>query len=265
MPLAASRCFLRWCNVLEGDVLLPTPSWVSYAPHARLAGRRITLVETDQRDHHRITPGALDDALARARREGADPRMLVVNTPSNPTGGMFAREDVEAIAMLVARAGHHHHQRRNLRGTGARLARACLARAILPEGCIVTGGLSKAFSAGGWRLGYAAIPPGEVGNRLMASLQALASEIWSSASTPVQQAAVTAYSAHPDLTTYVQSCARLHGYTTARLYETLSRLGLACPRPAGGFYLYPDFAPFREVLRRRGITTGEQLARCLLR
>ena len=251
-------------QLLEGDVLLPAPSWVSYAPHARLAGRHITLVETDAHDHHSITPGALDDALSQARREGADPRILILNTPSNPTGGMFAREDVEAVASWSREHGIviisdeiyaelAHGWREHI--TPAR---------FYPEGCIVTGGLSKAFSAGGWRLGYAAVLPGDAGKRLMASLQALASEIWSSASTPVQEAAITAYSDNAELAAYVQSCARLHGYTTSRLYETLVQAGLDCPRPAGGFYLYPDFAPYLEALRKRGITTGERLAHYLL-
>ena len=78
-------------QVLEGDLLLPVPSWVSYAPQARLAGRQVIGVETDPGDHHRITPLSLSQAVAQARRLGADPRILLVNTPSNPTGGMFDR------------------------------------------------------------------------------------------------------------------------------------------------------------------------------
>jgi aspartate/methionine/tyrosine aminotransferase len=251
-------------QLLQGDVLLPAPSWVSYAPHARLANRRVYLVETDPRDHHRLSPGALAEALERARHEGADPRILVVNTPSNPTGSMFTREDSEAIAGWSREQGitiisdeiyaELAHGRRE---------HVSPAR-FYPEGCIVTGGLSKAFSAGGWRLGYAAIPPGDAGKRLMASLQALASEIWSSASTPVQEAAITAYSNNAELSAYVQSSARLHCYTTSRLYETLVQRGVDCPRPAGGFYLYPDFAAWRATLEKHGITTGEQLARFLL-
>ncbi|HEV2583968.1 MAG TPA: aminotransferase class I/II-fold pyridoxal phosphate-dependent enzyme, partial [Ktedonobacteraceae bacterium] len=251
-------------QLLEGDVLLPAPSWVSYAPHAHLANRRVALVETDPRDHHRLTTGALADALTRAQHAGADPRILVVNTPSNPTGGMFAREDIEAIASWAREHGitiiSDEIYAELAHGWREHLSPA----RYYPEGCIVTGGLSKAFSAGGWRLGYAALPPGDAGQRLMSSLQALASEIWSAASTPVMQAAVTAYSANPDLETYVQSCARLHSYTTSRLYEVLVDLGVDCPRPAGGFYLYPDFAPWQASLRQRGITTSNQLARHLL-
>lgn len=251
-------------QVLQGDVLLPSPSWVSYAPQARLANRRVYIVEADPRDHHRLSRESLAATLVEARREGADPRILVVNTPSNPTGGMFSREDSQAIATWAREEGitlisdeiyaelAHGWREHN---SPAR---------FYPEGCIVTGGLSKAFSAGGWRLGYAAIPSGEAGKRLMSSLSALASEVWSSASTPVMQAAITAYSPNDELTAYVHDSARLHGHVAFRLYETLASLGIDCPRPAGAFYLYPDFAPFRDALQQRGITTSDQLARHMI-
>ena len=251
-------------QALEGDVLLPVPSWVSYAPHARLAGLRVIPVETDASDHHRLTSQTLSNALARARFEGANPRILIVNTPSNPTGSMFSGEDAQAIA----RWSREHNITLISDEIYAELAHGWREHVspaqFYPEGCIVTGGLSKAFSAGGWRLGYAAIPGGTAGKQLMTSLRALASEIWSSASTPVQEAAVVAYSPNAELTAYVNASARIHGYATSRLYETLTGAGVLCPRSAGGFYLYPDFAPWRDALLQRGVSTSEQLAHYLL-
>jgi aspartate aminotransferase len=251
-------------HILNGDLLLPEPSWVSYAPHARLAGKQVISAATDERDHHRLTPRALTDALERARSQGADARILMVNSPSNPTGGMFAREDVEALATWC----REHGITLISDEIYAELAhgwREHVSPAVFyPEGCIVTGGLSKAFSAGGWRLGYAALPGGESGARLMNALRALASEIWSSASTPVQHAAAVAYSRQSDLERYVQRAARLHGYVTHQLYETLITGGALCPRPAGGFYLYPDFAPWRSQLAALNIHSSDELARYLL-
>ena len=251
-------------QALEGDVLLPVPSWVSYAPQARLAGRRVMPVETDASDHHRLTPQALADALARARFEGSNPRILIVNTPSNPTGSMFSREDAQAIAQW----SKEHSITLISDEIYAELAHGWREHVsparYYPEGCIVTGGLSKAFSAGGWRLGYAALPGNAAGRQLMNSMRALASEIWSSATTPVQEAAVVAYSDNAELTAYVRASARIHGYATSRLYETLIEAGALCPRPAGGFYLYPDFAPWRDALLERGVSTSEQLAMHLL-
>src|ERR1051326_1916731 len=91
--------------ILAGDVLLPIPSWVSYAPMALLAGRRVIGVPTDLDDHHRLTPQVLSQAVTQARRDGADPRILLVNSPSNPTGGMFDHADVEALALWARESG----------------------------------------------------------------------------------------------------------------------------------------------------------------
>ncbi len=251
-------------QVLEGDLLLPAPAWVSYAPQAELAGKRVIPVDVDPADHHRLTPQALSSAREGACLDGADPRLLLVNTPSNPTGSMFAHEDAEAIARWAREQGitliSDEIYAELAHGWRAHVSPA----RFYPEGTIVTGGLSKAFSAGGWRLGYAALPAGEAGAQVMRAVQAIASEVWSSATTPVQEAAVLAYSQNADLETYVRRSARLHGHITGRLYATFQQLGVPCPRPAGAFYLYPDFAPWRAALAGRGATTGTDLARLLL-
>jgi len=251
-------------QVLEGDLLLPVPSWVSYAPQARLSGRKVIGVETDPDDCHRLTPHALSQAMIKAHRNGANPRILIVNSPSNPTGGMFDRADVEALALWAREEGITvisdeiyaelaHGWREHVSPTR-----------FYPEGCIVTGGLSKAFSAGGWRLGYAALPPTAAGIQAMVALRSLASEIWSSTATPVQEAALVAFSSNESIEQYVQRSAIIHGYVTGRLYDTLVNLGVPCPRPAGGFYLYPDFSPWRSPLAIMGIKTGTELAHYLL-
>ncbi len=251
-------------QVLAGDLLLPAPSWVSYAPQARLAGRRVIMVETDAKDHHRLTPQTLAAALERARQNGADPRILLVNNPGNPTGGMFARADVEALALWAREQGITIISD-EIYAELAHGWRAHVSPAVFyPEGTIVTGGMSKAFSAGGWRLGYAALPQTPAGERVTAALRALASEIWSAAATPVQEAAVVAYSPNAELETYVRRSAKMHGHMTGRLYQTLRSLGVLCARPAGAFYLYPDFAPWRAALAARGVTTSAGLARLLL-
>ncbi|HEY0756515.1 MAG TPA: aminotransferase class I/II-fold pyridoxal phosphate-dependent enzyme [Ktedonobacteraceae bacterium] len=251
-------------HVLAGDVLLPQPSWVSYGPQARLAGRQVIPVATAARDHHRLTSQALNKAVRAARAQGAAPRVLVVNSPSNPTGSMFAPEDVATLGAWARAQGmtiiSDEIYAELAHGWRPHLS---LAR-VYPEGSIITGGLSKAFSAGGWRLGYAILPPGERGSSLGKALRALASEIWSSAATPIAEAASAAFTPNAELDMYVQRSARIHGYITHSLYQTLSELGMSCPAPAGGFYLYPDFALWRAPLATLGVTTSSQLASYLL-
>jgi aspartate/methionine/tyrosine aminotransferase len=251
-------------QVLKGDLLLPVPSWVSYAPQARLAGRQVIGVETDPDDHHRMTTLALSQAVDRAREDGADPRILLVNTPSNPTGCMFDEADVEAIA-LWARASDMTLISDEVYAELAHGWREHVSPArFYPEGCIVTGGLSKAFSAGGWRLGYAAVPATAAGAQVLGAIRSLASEIWSCTATPMQEAALVAFSQHESIEQYVQRSARVHGYVAGRLYQTLASLGVPCPRPSGGFYLYPDFSPWRHALMGQGITTGTEFTQYLL-
>ena len=251
-------------HILEGDVLLPVPSWVSYAPMARLAGRQVVGVQPEPDNHHRLTTQALAQAMTRARKDGANPRILLVNTPSNPTGGMFDRADVEALACWAREEGvtliSDEIYAELAHGWREHISPA----RFYPEGCIVTGGLSKAFSAGGWRLGYAALPPTTAGKEVMEALRALASEIWSTAATPLQEAALAAFTPNASIEQYVHRSALVHGYVATQLHTALTRLGVPCPRPAGGFYLYPDFSPWHLALQERGITTSQELAHYLL-
>ena len=251
-------------QVLEGDLLLPVPSWVSYAPQARLAGREVIGVETDPVDCHRLTPHALSQAILKARRDGANPRILIVNTPSNPTGSMFERADVKALALWASEEGMTLISDEIYAELAHGWREHVSPASFYPEGCIVTGGLSKAFSAGGWRLGYAALPSTSAGAKAMVALRSLASEIWSSTTTPVQEAAVVAYSPNESIEQYVHQSALIHGYLTDHLYKSLADLNVPCPRPAGGFYIYPDFSPWRSALATKGITTGTELVQYLL-
>ncbi len=251
-------------QVLEGDLLLPVPSWVSYAPQARLAGRKVIGVETDSVDCHRLTPPALSQAMLQAYRDGANPRILIVNTPSNPTGSMFERTDVEALALWAREEGITLISDEIYAELAHGWREHVSPASFYPEGCIVTGGLSKAFSAGGWRLGYAALPPTPAGTMAVVALRSLASEIWSSTATPIQEAALVAYSPDESIEQYVHRSALVHGYLADRLYKSLADLNVPCPRPAGGFYLYPDFSPWRSKLATMGIKTGSELMHYLL-
>lgn len=251
-------------HTLAGDALLPTPSWVSYAPQARLTGKRVFPVATDPSDSHRLTSDALDEAMRAAQAAGGDPRILIVNTPSNPTGGMFTAADAEAIAHW-ARANGVTILSDEIYAELAHGWRPHVSPArFYPEGVIVTGGMSKAFSAGGWRLGYAALPATEDGERLLAAVRSLASELWSSAATPIQQAAIPAFTFESAMERYVRRSARVHTHAAARLHTALIAAGVECPRPMGAFYLYPDFAPWRGPLAALSVSTSSDLASHLL-
>jgi len=250
--------------ILDGDLILPMPCWVSYAPQARLVGKRIWWMPTRLAEKYRPTPEALEHTLVKARREGGDPRILLLNTPNNPTGAMIPPEQLAALTEVARRWNltviSDEVYALTAHGNVPHVSPAW----FYPEGTVVTGGLSKHLSLGGWRLGVAVVPPGKEGRQLMNAMQSVASEIWSCVAAPIQYAAIVAYSDDPDIEAYIRVCAGVHRARTRHLHRALEALGVGCAPPDGGFYLYPDFGPWRRGLEVRGVHTSEDLARFLL-
>ena len=250
---------------LPGDLLLPAPSWVSYDVHAVLTGKAVHWIPTRLEDNHCLTPDGLKRGIESARAAGQSPGILVLNSPTNPTGVVYPAEllaglaEVARVEGVIILSDEIYAQT-----TYGDTPHKSMAR-YYPEGTVVTGGLSKHFSLGGWRLGVAVLPPGEFGQRLHRDMVAVAGNIWTTAAAPVQYAAVVAYSDDPDLDAYVETCTTIHGYVTRHLYEVMQSLQVPCPRPSGGFYLYPNFNPWRERLaERHNIHTSTDLAAFLL-
>jgi aspartate aminotransferase len=251
-------------RLLEGDVLLPSPSWVSYAPIARLGGKQLIPVQTDLDDHHTLSVEMLSETVFQAKKNGANPRILIINNPDNPTGGMFDEEDVKAIAQWARAEGITLISDEIYAELAHGWRKHVSPFHYYPEGTILLAGLSKTFSAGGWRLGYAILPATETGEKVINAIRALGSEVWSTTASPIQKAAVAAYSPNKSIDKYISSSSTVFGYVTNQLYETFIQLGVLCPRPAGGFYLYPDFSPWRSVLQKRGVKTSKDLSNYLL-
>ncbi len=251
-------------QALDGDLILPTPSWVSYQPHALMAGKRVFWAPASPVDGYEFDLEALDTTLRSARAAGGNPRLIVFNSPSNPTGRMLApalaaeigeycrRQGLFVIADEIYTLTAHGH-----------VPHSSIARDY-PEGTAVLGGLSKHLSLGGWRLGVALLPDGPDGRALLAASRTVAAEVWSSPSAPVQYAALAAYSGDHAIEDYIQTCTRLHALRTQYLWQSLAAVGVSCPRPDGAFYVFANFDRWRPALAARGITNSLELADHLL-
>jgi aspartate aminotransferase len=131
---------------------------------------------------------------------------------------------------------------------------------------VVTTGLSKNLALGGWRLGVARLPDGRLGRELRTRLLGIGSEIWSAPAGPVQQAAALAFGEPPALVERVALSRRLHARVAREVAFRFASAGASVPAPQAAFYVYPDFTPLADLLRRRhGITSDEGLAALLLR
>ena len=244
--------------VFYGDLVIPTPAWVSYAPQARILGRTVRLIDTEARNDWRLTAERLERLCA---EDQGRPRILILNYPSNPTGGTFSVQELKSIARVAREHrvlllsdeiyGELHHK-----GQHVSICR------FYPEGTIVSSGLSKWCGAGGWRIGSFVFPPGLAW--LRESMTAAASETYTSVSAPIQYAAVTAFEGGAAMENYLEGSRRVLAALGRWIVKTMQAAGIDCARPQGAFYLFPNFEPVRATLASRGITTASELTRRLL-
>lgn len=245
--------------VYYGDLVIPTPSWISYAPQARIIGRHVRWIETTAANDWQVQP---DDLERLCETDLERPRLVVLNYPNNPTGQTYGTDELKKLAEVARRHrvvllsdeiyGELHHA-----GTHASIAE------YYPEGTIISTGLSKWCGAGGWRLGTFTFPSQLTW--LREAMAVVASETYTATSAPIQFAAVTAFAGGPFIDQYLKQCRRVLRALGRDCANTLQQAGLAVAAPEGAFYLFPDFRPFRRALRAEGISSSLELSERLLR
>jgi aspartate aminotransferase len=244
--------------VYYGDLVVPSPSWVSYAPQAQIVGRQIHWIHTRPEDGWRLMP---DQLLALCEKDPNRPRIVVLNYPSNPTGNTYTLDELKGLARAARRHkvvllsdeiyGELHHKDQHV----------SISR-FYPEGTVISAGLSKWCGAGGWRLGTFLFP-GSL-SWLLDSMAAVASETFTSTAAPIQYAAIRAFHGGMSIERYLWSSRRILGALGRWCARTLREAGLTANRPQGAFYLFPDFSPLRDRLEERGIHTSAELCERLL-
>jgi aspartate aminotransferase len=246
--------------VYYGELIVATPCWVSYVPQATILGRRVSLINTLVEREWRITAEMLEQHCE-GEADEYRPRILVLNYPGNPDGCSYCAEELRELAEVARKYhvvllsdeiyGQLHHQ-----GKHTSVAR------YYPEGTIISSGLSKWCGAGGWRLGTFTFPP-EL-DWLLEAMSAVASETYTSVSAPIQHAAVYAFRGGIRIERYLWHARRILSALGNQCADMLNSAGVLTHPPVGGFYLFPNFAPFAERLAARGITGGRALCERLL-
>jgi aspartate aminotransferase len=246
--------------VFYGEILVPTPCWVSYVPQARILGKQVRLIPTSYEEKWRVTPeGLLRNC--ECENDVYRPRILVLNYPGNPEGGTYASDELEALADVARRfelivLSDEIYGQLHFKGEHVSIAR------FYPERTIISSGLSKWCGAGGWRLGTFTFP-GEL-DWLMNAMASAASETYTSVCAPIQYAAVRAFRGGITIERYLHHARRILSTLGRWCYTKLTGAGLRIHPPEGAFYLFLDFTPLSERLAERGINDSKVLCERLL-
>lgn len=253
---------------IGGDIAVTQPSWVSYAAQASLAGVTAHLVPAWADQGGGVPdPMALTRAVLAARARHRPIRAVIVTLPDNPTGTLAAASRVRALCAVAERYDmviiSDEIYRDLVYDDEPRFETPC---SFTSERTVVTSGLSKSLALGGWRVGVARLPDGQLGHELGGRLLAIGSEIWSAPANPIQHAAAYAYGEPGVLTEHIGRSRRLHAAVARAVADRFAAAGAAVPRPQAAFYVYPDFSPLADTLiGRYQVTSDEGLAELLLR
>ncbi|MEZ4885413.1 MAG: aminotransferase class I/II-fold pyridoxal phosphate-dependent enzyme [Chitinophagales bacterium] len=244
--------------VYYGELVIPSPSWVSYSPQAKIVGRNVQWLTTKEEDDWRLRP---EDLTALCEQDPERPRIVILNYPNNPTGATYTLEWVKAIAQ-VARKYRLILLSDEIYGDLNHLGQHVSIARFYPEGTIVSTGLSKWCGAGGWRLGLFAFPPSL--RWLLDAMASVASETFTATSAPIQYAAIRAFEGGEDIEAYLKDSRRILKVIGNALYKKLIKNHVSLPSPKGGFYLFPNFSHYTEKLHAKGIHSSRDFCRQLL-
>ena len=227
------------CNVVmalvnPGDeVVIPTPAWVSYVQMVNLAGGKSVLVPATLDQNFKITAEQLEQAITPRTR------LMILCSPSNPTGSIYSRDELQALAQVLARheqvmvVADEIYEHINYIGGHESLAQF---EAIRDRVCIING-VSKAYAMTGWRIGYMAGPLW-----LAKAVTKLQGQYTSGASSIAQKAAEAAYTGSQQCVEDMRVAFERRRNLVVSLFKDIP--GMRVNVPDGAFYLFPEVTAF---------------------
>ncbi len=221
-------------SVNDGDeVIIPAPYWVSYPDMTLLAGGVPVFVRCNQESDYKLTPAQLEQAIT------PKTKWLILNSPSNPTGAAYTRDELQALAAVLVKNPHvwimsddiYEH----IIYDGFKFSNIAEVEPALYPRTLVVNGVSKAYSMTGWRIGYAG---GDAD--LIKAMGVLQSQSTSNPCSISQAAAVEALNGSQEfMKEWLVSFKRRRDLVVSKLNEID---GINCLTPQGAFYVYPNIA-----------------------
>ena len=241
----------------EGDTIaFPTPYWTSYLDIAEIVDAKIDLLPCPPEQDYKLTPAQLDTALAKK------PKVFLFNNPSNPTGMVYTRDEIAALADVVAKypdtwvLTDDIYNRMVFDGVGYH--NFVHVRPELRDRVIFIDSLSKTYGMPGWRVGFMAGP-----EAVASAVTTMNSNHITNIPEIVTAAAVAALTGPQDVPQ--AKCAEFQAKRDQVMEALLSIPGLVCPRPQGAFYAFPDISfAFGKTHQGKAIANDVDFCNALL-
>jgi len=216
------------------EVILPAPYWVSYLEQIKLSGAVPVVVQAKASNGFKMLPSELKAAITGRNKA------LILNSPSNPTGAVYSRAELEALGKVLVKHGiaviSDEIYEKLIYDDVEHISIASLGQE-LQDLTVVINGVSKSYSMTGWRIGYAAAPANIA--KAMADLQSHSTSNPTSFAQPASVAALEG--TQEPLREMVKEFKKRRDYMLERV---LSVPGLKCGKPGGAFYLFPDMSAY---------------------
>lgn len=249
------------CNVIlstinPGDeVIIPTPAWVSYVEMVKLAGGTNILVPATIESDFKITPAQLEAAITPRTR------MLLLCSPSNPTGSVYTRDELQALVEVIDRhkdiivMADEIYEHINYTGSFTSVG----SFASIADRTVIINGVSKAYAMTGWRIGYCAAPVA-----IAKACTKLQGQYTSGASSIAQKAAEAAYEGPQDCVEEMRLAFERRRDLVVELARRIP--GLKVNKPNGAFYLFPEVSSYfgKKAPDGRVINNASDLSMYLL-
>ncbi|WP_065409245.1 pyridoxal phosphate-dependent aminotransferase [Pseudobacillus wudalianchiensis] len=236
----------------EGDeVIIPTPYWVSYPEQVKLADGTPVYVEGKEENHFKITPEQLESVIT------PKTKAVIINSPSNPTGMIYSREELEALGEVALKHNiwiiSDEIYEKLVYGENKHVSIAEISPA-LKEQTIIINGVSKSHSMTGWRIGYA------VGNeQVIKAMTDLASHSTSNPTAVSQYGTIAAYEGTQEP---VEEMKKAFEERLNIIHSKLNEIpGVSCLKPQGAFYLFPNV---KEAAKLTGFSDVDGFVKALL-
>jgi aspartate aminotransferase len=222
----------------QGDeVIIPAPYWVSYPSMVQLAGGKDIIIDTDEQSGFKMTPEQLNAAIT------AKTKAIVINSPSNPTGSVYSKEELLALAEIVADKNIcfiSDDIYESILYTDTKFVNMAMLSDELKEKTIVLNGVSKTYSMTGWRIGYMA---GQ--QEVIKKVETIQSQSTSNPSSISQWAALEAIRGDQSV---IDQMIKAFIRRRTLIVDSLNSIpGVSCLLPDGAFYAFPNIVEITKL------------------